>query len=315
VIYLSPELKKKKVKNLPKKEATKSERILLNPEEWKDPAGLTVIGEYHKEGLPGTKAGDESDLDAFEKQWHNKGGSQTASEYHKQDAPYMETQSEQDGHQPRMRETSTKTVGEESHPAKKLPQNTDFKGGKKKAFFDNLLEKVTRKDNGKDNHQLHNTAKATDSPTNQPITKQTFSQRVLDISSIEVLAYTVFRAMFGKGIRVPLKREGSMDMDIAVKDTDIIINTNDVSFEPPKLQIWHIIFAYKGKPVLEYGRGVKRIKVHYYRAFVMLIAMWWGGRKKRKAKEKADKAADIELAGYAAGNEKSNEKKGTGGDQ
>jgi hypothetical protein len=46
----------------------------------------------------------------------------------------------------------------------------------------------------------------------------------------------------------------------------------------------------------------------------MLIAMWWGGKKKRKAKQKADKAADMEIASYAAGNKKSNEK-GTGGNQ
>jgi len=314
VIYLSPNVKKKKGKNPPMKKKI-PEHILLQPEEWKDPVGMTVIGEYHKNGRPGTKAGDESDLDAFEQQWNTKEGSQTIGEYHKKDTPYMETQSEQDDHQPRMKETSTKTVGEESHPAKEVPRDTGSKGGEKKAFFDNLLEKVTRKDNDKNNSQLPNTAKATDKPISQPLTKQTFSQRVLDISNIEVLAYTIFRAMFGKGIRVPLKIEGSMDMDIAVKDTDVIISTNDVSFEPPKLQIWHFIFAYKGKPVLEYGRGVKRIKVHYYRAFVMLIAMWWGGKKKRKAKQKADKAADMELASYAAGNERPNEKKGTGGDQ
>ncbi len=306
---MNSEVKKKKGKNPPMKNET-SEHILLQPEEWKDPAGLKVIGEYHKDGLPGTEAGDESDLDAFEKQWNTKGGSQTVSEYHKQDAPYMETQLEQDSHQPRMMKNSKKAVGQESHLEEKVPQNTGSKGVKKAAFFDNLLEKITRKDNGKDNDQLHNTDKATDSPT-----KQSFSKRVFDISTIEVLAYTVFRAMFGKGIRVPLKIEGSMDMDIMVKDTDVVINTNDVSFEPPKLQIWHFIFAYKGKPVLEYGHGVKRIKIHYYRAFVMLIAMWWGGKKKRKAKEKADKAADMKLASYAAGKERSNEKEGTGGDQ
>jgi hypothetical protein len=47
----------------------------------------------------------------------------------------------------------------------------------------------------------------------------------------------------------------------------------------------------------------------------MLIAMWWGGKKKRKAKQKADKAADMEITNYGAGNERPNEKKGTGGDQ
>lgn len=284
---MSPKAKRKKEEDPPTTEAAKSERVLLNPEEWKDPAGRKVVKEYHKKGLPGTDAGDEDDLDAFEQQWNPIGGGRTTSEYHKQDAPYVEAQSEQDGHQPRMRETSS----------------------------GNLSIKVTSKDTGRDNGQLHDIAKAPDPPTGQALTKQPFLTRVFDVSTIEVLAFTVFRAMFGKGIRVPLKIEGSMDLDIAVKDTDVVINANGVAFEPPKLEVWHFIFAYKGKPVFEYGRGVERIKVHYYHAFVMLMDMWWGGKKKRKARAKADKAADLGLARYAAGDIRPNEKKGSGGDQ
>lgn len=156
---------------------------------------------------------------------------------------------------------------------------------------------------------------ATDSHRSQSLTRQPFLKRVLDISTIEVMAFTVFRAMFGKGVRVPLKIEGSMDMDIVVKDTDVVINTNNVTFQPPKLQVWHFIFAYKGKPVLEYGRGIERVKVHYYHAFVMLVAMWWGGKKKRRAEKKADEARDVELTRYAAGNERPDEENGTGRDQ
>ena len=312
---MSPKARKKKEEDPPTTEAAKSERVLLNPEEWKDPAGRKVIKEYHKKGLPGTDAGDEDDLDAFEQQWNPIGGGRTTSEYHKQDAPYMEAQSEQDGHQPRMRETSRKAFGEKFHPGKESPRNTGSEGGEKETFSKNLSKKATSKNTGKDNGQLHDIAKTPDSPTEQALTKQPFFTRVFDVSTIEVLAFTVFRAMFGKGIRVPLKIEGSMDLDIAVKDTDVVVNANGVAFEPPKLEVWHFIFAYKGKPVFEYGRGIERIKVHYYHAFVMLMAMWWGGKKKRKARAKADKAADLGLARYAAGDIGPNEKKGSGGDQ
>jgi len=148
---------------------------------------------------------------------------------------------------------------------------------------------------------------ATDPHRSQSLTKQPLLERVFDISTIEVMAFTIFRAMFGKGVRVPLKIEGSLDMDIAVKDTDVVINTNDVTFQPPKLQVWHFIFTYKGKPVMEYGRGIDGVKIHYYRALVMLVARWWGGKKKKKANKEADEAKDRELTTYAVGSERLNE--------
>ena len=119
--------------------------------------------------------------------------------------------------------------------------------------------------------------------------------RILDLSTVEMITYAIFRAMFGKSIQIPLKREGVIDMDIAVKDNDIILNTNNVSFVPPQLQIWRIIFTYKNKPIIEYGRGIKRgMKIHYGSALIFLLAMWSGGRKTRKALEEAVKTAELE---------------------
>ena len=119
--------------------------------------------------------------------------------------------------------------------------------------------------------------------------------RILDLSTVEMITYAIFRAIFGKSIQIPLKREGVIDMDIAVKDNDIILNTNNVSFVPPELQIWRIIFTYKNKPIIEYGRGIKHgMKIHYGSALIFLLAMWSGGRKTRKALEKAAKNAELE---------------------
>jgi hypothetical protein len=132
--------------------------------------------------------------------------------------------------------------------------------------------------------------------------------RILDISTVEMITYTIFRAIFGKNIQIPLKREGVIDMDIAVKDNDIILNTNNVSFVPPQLQIWRIIFTYKNKPIIEYGRGIKRgMKIHYGSALIFLLAMWSGGRKTRKAQEKAAKTAELEKT-----HNSEDKKKGTG---
>ncbi len=123
------------------------------------------------------------------------------------------------------------------------------------------------------------------------------ASQVFDISTVEMLAYALSRSLFRRGVQIPLKVKDVVDMDIAVKDTDIILNTNDVSFELPPLQIWHVIFSYKGRPVFEYGRGVPdSLKIHYGRAFPFLMAMWLGGRKRRKARKEATEKACRDLA-------------------
>jgi hypothetical protein len=125
-----------------------------------------------------------------------------------------------------------------------------------------------------------------------------FTTRIIDISTVEVLSYAFFRAMFGKSIHIPLKREGVIDMDIAVEDNNIILN------------IWRLIFTYKNKPIIEYGRGIKRgMKIHYGSALIFLLAMWSGSRKTRKAQEKSAKLAESEKTSNNEGKNKTNKKK------
>jgi hypothetical protein len=142
--------------------------------------------------------------------------------------------------------------------------------------------------------------------------KQSLTSRILDISTVEVITYAFFRAMFGKRIHIPLKRAGVIDMDITVEDNDVILNTNDVSFAPPQLNIWRLIFTYKNKPIIEFGRGIKRgMKIHYGSALIFLLAMWSGGRKTRKAQEKAAKLLESDKNHNSEGK---NNKKGTDSD-
>jgi hypothetical protein len=218
-------MKKKKLKNITKTKTTKSEHILIDPEEWKDSDGQRVIAEYHKKD---TKSHAKNE---------------------KQDETNNEKQS-----------SSTDTADDSSK-------------------------------------------------------KQSFTSRILDISTVEVITYAFFRAMFGKSIHIPLKREGVIDMDITVENNDVILNTNDVSFVPPQLNIWRLIFTYKNKPILEFGRGVKRgMKIHYGSALIFLLAMWSGGRKTRKTQEKAAKIVELEKIRNSEGKYKTNIKKGTDSD-
>jgi len=145
-------------------------------------------------------------------------------------------------------------------------------------------------------NEIQDEKKSADTKTTGDSSEQKLPiSRILDISTVEIITYAFFRAMFGKGIHIPLKRKGVMDMDIAVENNNVIVNTNDVSFALPDLKIWRFIFAYKNKPIIELGRGIKRgMKIHYGNALIFLLAMWSGSRKTRKAQEKAAKIAELE---------------------
>ena len=223
---MNPDTKKKKVKNIIKTKTTKSEHVLIDPEEWKNSDGQRVIAEYHKTHT------------------------ESQAENEKQD----ETTNDE------KKSSNTETTGVSSEQKSGI-------------------------------------------------------SRILDISTVEVITYALFRAMFGKSIHIPLKKEGVIDMDITVDNNDVILNTNDVSFVPPQLNIWRLIFTYKNKPIIEFGRGIKRgIKIHYGSALIFLLAMWSGGRKTRKAQEKAAKIAELEKTSSGEDKNKINKKSGTGSD-
>jgi hypothetical protein len=122
-------------------------------------------------------------------------------------------------------------------------------------------------------------------------------ERVLDVRTLEFLAYTVIRTVLPRRVRYSVKKEGIVDMDIVLFDRDVILNTNKLEFEVPELAIWRIVYAYKGKAVIEFGRGVKNnIKIYKWRLMRILIQLWWSkrfGKAKRQAKE--DKKEEDEL--------------------
>jgi hypothetical protein len=116
-------------------------------------------------------------------------------------------------------------------------------------------------------------------------------ERVIDITTIEFLAFTVIRALFPRRVKYVLKKEGVVDMDITIDDRDITFSSNRLMFEVPEMSIWRLIFAYKGKPVIEIGRGVKNgIKFHRMRILRVAIDMWLAERRKAKEKKRKKKA-------------------------
>lgn len=113
---------------------------------------------------------------------------------------------------------------------------------------------------------------------------------IIDITTIEMLSYTIIRTLWGKDIHVPIKKEGVVDIDVHIKGKDALINTNQLYFELPELVIWHIIYSHKGKPVLEIGRGVKNgMKLHYGGVIRLAMELYLGNLEAIKAKKLADK--------------------------
>jgi hypothetical protein len=121
----------------------------------------------------------------------------------------------------------------------------------------------------------------------------------IDVGTVEVLAYAFFRAVFGSGLKVPIQREGMVNMDVTFVGRDVVINTKELYFDIPDLVVWKIIYEHKDKPVAEFGRGVKNgMKLHYLQVFKLLMEMWTGSRKRKK--EKASLAMIASQAGENA---------------
>jgi hypothetical protein len=115
---------------------------------------------------------------------------------------------------------------------------------------------------------------------------------VVDINTLEVVSYWIFRLAFGKELHIPIKKEGLADIDVAINNKDVVVNTNQLYFAFPELVVWHITYTHKGRPVLEIGRGVKKgLKVHRINAFRLLMEVWMGSRRAEKEKMSGNKAS------------------------
>jgi hypothetical protein len=116
-------------------------------------------------------------------------------------------------------------------------------------------------------------------------------EKTLDTKTVEVLALAVFRTMFRDGLHVPLHHPGTMDMDLVVRDNNVLLNMNQVQTDVPELSIWRITFAYRGKPVVEYGRGIKNdMKIHIPQLLLLLVAIWREKRRKNQARALGERA-------------------------
>jgi hypothetical protein len=312
--------------------------VLLNPSEWDDPPECTTISEFHKgETTAGIGPdAEDPDLEAWLDHWKLRQSQKVMSEYHQEGAPYLEELpgptkpiEPEPEEQPVVEKPKVKIVkkvpiinGEpeddirpplrtptfhESHiepesqvpgpryepkqpPRAVKPQTTPMQIKTQELIPSPYAAPPYEPKAPKSKHKGPRMPSETD-------VKQRL-ERVLDVRTLEFLAYTVIRTVLPRRVRYSVKKEGIVDMDIVLFDRDVILNTNKLEFEVPELAIWRIVYAYKGKPVIEYGRGVKNnIKIYKWRLVRILVGLWWSkrfGKARREAKEEEKQDEELE---------------------
>lgn len=124
----------------------------------------------------------------------------------------------------------------------------------------------------------------------KPRIQMPISGRSIDLATIEIATYALFRAVFGKEISIPLKKEGIINADITIRNKDIIFNTNEFYSNIPDLAVWRVVYTHQGSPIFELGRGVpKGLRVYRWNAFKLVFSLWRQTRAATKAKEKLAK--------------------------
>jgi hypothetical protein len=244
----------------PAEGADGAERYLLCPEEWDDPAGRNVVCEYHKEGLAGVEGGAEVDIGPPEGLAGAAGGGgipRLASEYHKDGAPFVE--GAPDGGRP---PTEGTTGGEAGGPARARGRRTG----------EGLLGRALARGVGAGRRG---------------------GGRRLDLATAELALYALSRAVLGHGVRIPIRVPDGIDMDVVVRGRDVVLNTNNMELVVPELTVWHVTYAFKGRPIVELGRGVRDgVRVHKWNALRLLLAVWSGGRRRRRQAARAARDAE-----------------------
>jgi hypothetical protein len=251
-------------------------RDLVCAEEWKDPASRKVLTEFHKQGLPKEVLGVDADLEYFEQYWKRKGGNvKVKGEYHKDGAPFLDREHGRD---------TIKKPGDMSAASDDTGPRPDKNGAGTEVP---IIEEAVQPEEAEP-----------PSPEGVPRGK---IQRPIDLGLIEMISYALFRVVFSKGLSIPIKRDGTVDLDLTVKGKEIIINTNQLFFSVPELNVWHVVYQHKGKPVVELGRGVKNgMAIHRMQALRLGLEMWSGSRKMNRLRLRQLKEAEREARTEAA---------------
>lgn len=268
--------KKKAAKDGGCPDGAEGEKVLLDPEEWRDDPECRVISEYHSEEGKAIAVDDEDpDLADWLELWSSRSSQKVLSEYHKEGAPFLDEGFTEPTTPKERKERKEKAeVGKEAGAGKDADERIPEDVAEERPRRPPLVQRQAIEEEG--------------DGTTAP--KRSKPERVIDISTIEFLAWTIIRALFPRRVKYHIEREGVIDMDVIIQDRDIILSSNQLSFEIPEMSIWRIILAYKERPIIEIGRGVKnRFHIYRWRFVKLLFAVWWQKRKEEKERRKKER--------------------------
>jgi hypothetical protein len=92
-----------------------------------------------------------------------------------------------------------------------------------------------------------------------------------DIVIFERLIALFFNNLYPEGLEFHYSGKAFPQFDINAKGRDIKINLHNLEFEQ-LLKLWKIDVTYKGKSIIEMGRGIKGIKINYLRAIFLILS-------------------------------------------
>jgi|GEM_PF-3834797 len=92
-----------------------------------------------------------------------------------------------------------------------------------------------------------------------------------DFIIFERLLSLLFNNMYPEGLEFHYSGKSFPQFDIDAKGRDININLHNLEFEH-LLKLWKIKVTYKGKGVIEMGRGIKGVKINYPRLFFAVVS-------------------------------------------
>ncbi len=114
---------------------------------------------------------------------------------------------------------------------------------------------------------------------------------------MEVITYALFRAIFGYGVNIPIKRPGMVDMDVTIRARTSTSTPMTSTSTSRTSSSWRVVYSHQGTPIVEFGRGVdKGFKVHRLQALKLFLKLRSKSKQTTKARMAARKAAAEEAA-------------------
>lgn len=203
----------------------------------------------------------------------------------KKGAPCLDPDTCKDGIGDQKQSVMATSISERSAESPQVEASSEVGTEKLDEKLASIKASVTAASNGKVSAEKGEEKLASSKASEGPASSGTAQQ--INLGLIEMASYTVMKTAFKDGLRIPIKREGVVDMDVAVQGKEVTINTNQLYFTFPELTVWHIVYTHKNKPILEIGRGVKNgMKVHRLNAIRLGLEAWNGSRKQNKEKHK-----------------------------